>query len=105
MKNFEKHDPMCGRLKTGSEWDSEIPSDIIEIKNQIQNLEETLRKLKDEEISVAYLEENKILMCPVCQKIMQEIYHEKSRKELEERINRQIEKLEEHIEDLTKGMD
>lgn len=94
--------PLCGRKRDLS-WDSFTPDDPMEIENQIENLDRVLDGLKAEDESLLQLIEDRVEMCPMCQELMHGIDSESQRKELEVRINQQVEKLEEQVEDKIVG--
>ncbi len=95
--------PLCGRKRTNNGWDTIIPEDIIEIQNQIENLDRALLDLLPQEGSLLVLIENRVEMCPICQALMDGIESEEDRKTLEERINQQVEELEEIVQQKEKG--
>lgn len=87
--------PLCRRISETEIWESEVPTDPIEITNQIENLDRALEDIRDGRTSMIYYAENREQMCPMCQFLTEGIETEEDRKEFEERLNRKIEELEE----------
>ncbi|RJQ36909.1 hypothetical protein C4559_04205 [Candidatus Microgenomates bacterium] len=94
--------PLCGRFTEEEQenWLSRIPTDPAEIQNQILNLERKHVGLRENEESLLKLAENREKMCPMCKELMEGIEDESNKKELEDRINRQILDLEDELDKL-----
>lgn len=90
--------PLCERNSEMTDWETELPADPLEIQNEIANLDRTLEGLESQD-SLLILIENRHLMCVMCRQLLENIEDESDRQKLEERINKLIEKLQEHLED------
>ena len=102
MKNSMKC-PLCGRKGNHDGWNSRLPKNRIEIENQIANFDRALESFGPRNESILVFIENREMMCPLCHEIMNGIEDEKDRAKLEARINEQVEKLEEKMEDMLVG--
>lgn len=95
--------PLCGRKRDDHGWEEKIPKDVVEIENQIENLDRVLGDLNAQQESLLALIDNRVEMCPMCQDLMEDITDEADRHDLEQRINKQVEELEEIIQDKLPG--
>lgn len=81
---------MCERDGRYTDWYALLPREAAEIQNEIANLELTLEGLESQDETMQSLIENRHLLCGMCRQLMEDIEDQSNRRDLEERINRQI---------------